>query len=347
MTVTEWNELEPARRAAVLRARLADAKPTWAATRLGEAIATVADALAETQNAGKAAPEKATRQLILISDMQQGGHVESLQNYQWPKGVLLEVRAAAAKQATNAAVQFIRDSADEPARDATRLRVRVSNEADSTREQFSLAWGTAAGPIAGVEPHAVYVPPGKSRVVKLAWPKPELNADRLILSGDDADFDNTLYLVPLRRETVRVLYVGDDALDDVKGLGYYLQADWADTPQRKVELVTHKPAQAIGDTELMGARAVVASGALSSESAAALRRFAQAGGDVLYVLQDVSAVKTAAELLDEKDLKIEESPARDFSLLGRVDTRHPLFAPFADARFGDFTKIHFWKHRRM
>jgi len=26
---------------------------------------------------------------------------------------------------------------------------------------------------------------------------------------------------------------------------------------------------------------------------------------------------------------------------------NPLFAPFADPRFSDFTKIHFWKHRRI
>jgi len=347
MTVTEWNELEPSRRSAILKARLAEAKPTWGATHLGEAIATVADSLAENANGEKAAAEKAGRQLVLISDMQQGGHVESLQNYQWPKGVLLEVLAVSPKEPTNAAVQFVRDSADEPSRDPTRLRVRVSNEADSTNEQFSLSWATAAGPIAGVEAHSVYVPPGKSQVVKLAWPKPELNADRLILTGDDADFDNTLYLVPLRRENVRLLYVGDDSPDDIKGLSYYLQTAAADTPQRKVELVTRKPGQGIGETELLGTRAVVASGALSAESAEKLRRFAQRGGDVLYVLQDAAAGTTAIELLGVGDVKVEESPPRDFSLLGRVDTRHPLFAPFADARFGDFTKIHFWRHRRI
>jgi hypothetical protein len=348
ITVTEWNELEPARRATIIKSRLAEAKPGWSATHLGDAIATVADALADTQSAGKNAPEKAARQVILISDMQQGAHVESLQNYQWPKGVLLELHAVATKQPTNAGLQLVRDAADEPtARDNTRLRVRVNNEANSTKEQFSLTWATAAGPIASLQSHSVYVPPGKGQVVKLPWPKPELNADRLVLTGDDADFDNTLYLVPPRRENVRVLYVGDDPFDDVKGLGYYLQTAWAETAQRKVELVQHKPAQPIADTDVLGVRTVVASGPLVPASSAALRRFAQSGGDVLYVLSDASAARSAADLLGLNDLPIEESPARDYALLGRVDTRHPLFAPFADARFGDFTKIHFWKHRRM
>lgn len=349
MMLTEWNELEPARRATILKSRLAEARPGWSATQLGDAIATVADSLADAQSVNnKNAPEKAARQVILISDMQKGAHVETLQNYQWPKGVLLEVRAVATKQPSNAGLQLVRDAADEPtARDSTRLRVRVNNEADSTKEQFSLTWATAAGPIASLQPHSVYVPPGKGQIVKLPWPKPELNADRLILTGDDADFDNTLYLVPPRRENVRVLYVGDDAPDDVKGLGYYLQTAWAETPQRKVELVQHKPAQPVADTDLLGVRTVVATGILPAASSAALRRFAQSGGDVLFVLADTSAAQTVTDLLSIIDLNVAESPARDYALLGRVDTRHPLFAPFADARFGDFTKIHFWKHRRV
>jgi hypothetical protein len=36
-----------------------------------------------------------------------------------------------------------------------------------------------------------------------------------------------------------------------------------------------------------------------------------------------------------------------YAMLGEIDFRHPLFAPFADPRFSDFTKIHFWKYRRV
>src|SRR2546430_432473 len=63
----------------ILKARLAEAKPPWSATHLGDAIATVADVLADAQNGNSnknaAASEKAARQVILISDMQQGAHV--------------------------------------------------------------------------------------------------------------------------------------------------------------------------------------------------------------------------------------------------------------------------------
>jgi hypothetical protein len=53
------------------------------------------------------------------------------------------------------------------------------------------------------------------------------------------------------------------------------------------------------------------------------------------------------KLLDLPGLKVEEAAGGDFALLGEIAYSHPLFAPFADPRFGDFTKIHFWKHRRL
>jgi hypothetical protein len=34
-------------------------------------------------------------------------------------------------------------------------------------------------------------------------------------------------------------------------------------------------------------------------------------------------------------------------MFGQMDFTHPLFAPFSDPRFGDFTKIRFWKHRKL
>jgi hypothetical protein len=36
----------------------------------------------------------------------------------------------------------------------------------------------------------------------------------------------------------------------------------------------------------------------------------------------------------------------EFALLGSIDFQHPIFKPFDDPRFSDFSHIHFWKHRR-
>src|SRR6185436_3522443 len=46
-------------------------------------------------------------------------------------------------------------------------------------------------------------------------------------------------------------------------------------------------------------------------------------------------------------VSLDEAPGGNYAMLGQIDFEHPLFAPFAEPRFSDFTKIQFWKHRRL
>jgi hypothetical protein len=347
MTFNEWNEQEQSRRAPVLKARLSEAEPSWAATNLGDAVATVADTLADAGDASHSSAV-AGRQLVLISDLQQGSRIESLQGYEWPTGVLLEVKPVTLKKPTNAGVYLVKDAADVEgdARD-DRLRVRVSNEPDSTGEQFSLAWASQQGPLKTVAPLPVYVPPGRSRVVRVPWPAEEAEADRLLLSGDDHEFDNALYLVPLRQEVVRLVYVGEDAAGDTQGLRYYLHSAVPDTARRKVDFLARGKDQPLASPDLLDARLVVVTSPLAEDHLDLLRKFIESGGTVLNVIKDVAAAKSAARLMGLDALEVEEAPSGDYALLGEIAFTHPLFAPFADPRFADFTKIRFWKHRRI
>ena len=357
LTFAEWGELEPGRRAGILRGRMDETSPSWAGTNAGEAIATVADLLAEVEGSGKAAAAGAGgRQLVLISDLQQGGHMEALQGHQWPQNVLLDVRPVSLKGESNASVQLVTGGAGDEQPEATpgraaadRLRVRVTNQPGSAREQFTLTWATAQGPLAGSEPLKVYVPPGRSHVARVPWPGLDQSADRLILAGDDADFDNTLYVVRPRKDVVRVVYVGDEAADDVKGLRYYFERAVTETPARSVELVSRGGNEAFADADLLGARLVVVAGPVPEERTATLRRFAEGGGDVVWVLKDAAPAssRALAGVTGINGLDVTEAAAPDFSLISRVDLEHPLFAPFADPRLGDFSRIHFWKHRRL
>lgn len=355
MTFAEWNDLEPSGRAMVLRGRVAEASPTWAGTNAGEAIATVADLLAEAQGSRKAGGVRG-RQLVLVSDLQQGSHMEALQGHQWPANVLVDVRPVAPRESSsNASLQFVQATPGELGEvdgkaAAPPLRVRITNQPGSQREQFSVAWAGPQGPLAGAAPVTAYVPPGRSRVVRVPWPAQagQVAADRLVLSGDDADFDNTLFVVPPRKETVRIVYVGDDAADDLSGLGFYFERAVAATPQRTVELVVRAATDPVPEPDLVGARLVVVAAAkLPAERTAVLRRFAEAGGDVLWVVTDAAGGPSLANAMQAGEIEVREAPVKDFALLARVDTEHPLFAPFANARLGDFTKIHFWKHRSL
>lgn len=366
----EWNELAPSIRISTAKARLAAARPGWGETRIGDAMSAAADMLAEEEGVQLASgsrdpakpgtgpataptgadPAAANRQLVLISDLQQGGKPEALQGYQWPPSVLLQVKAVTARHPGNASVHRVDSPAGDAAADRSRLRVRVANQPGAAGEQFTLTWANADGPIAGVEPQKTYAPAARSQVVGLTWPSPAAGkpaADRLLLGGDSAPFDNALYVVPPKQEFVRALFLGDDAADDVGGLRYYLLGASAETSLRRVDLAAKSGKDALAEADLAGARIAFVASGQGDDRATVLRRFAEAGGEVVWVLKDAAAA-AGLSLVAGIDLpEISEAPPSDFALLARVDTGHPLFAPFASAQLADFTKIHFWKHRKI
>ena len=345
----QWNGLPQERRVAALRSYLASITPAHDTTRIGDALATVADVLAAGQEGDAGGIE---RRIILISDMQRGGQVETLQRFEWPTNVTLEVRPVTPQQTTNASLQLVREAEPDAPADAERsaagprLRVGVSNEPGGTREQFSLAWANEKSVIAAAEVKT-YVPPGRSHVVRMALPDPAEQADRIVLAGDDFDFDNTLFVVPPRTENVRVVYIGEDDEADVKGLQYYVRNAYGDTSRRKVDFVARRPADGLSDADVVDARLIIVAATVADDRLPALRRYLEAGGDVLWVLRDAPGAQPLARLLRVDAPEVEESPNSDFALIARVEFDHPLFAPFADARFADFSKIHFWKHRRV
>jgi hypothetical protein len=71
------------------------------------------------------------------------------------------------------------------------------------------------------------------------------------------------------------------------------------------------------------------------------------GRIALVALTSEASAQTLAQLFELPTLVAPEAQVRDYALLAQIDFQHPLFAAFADPRFSDFTKIHFWKYRRL
>ena len=86
---------------------------------------------------------------------------------------------------------------------------------------------------------------------------------------------------------------------------------------------------------------------LSAEATASVREFLAAGKPSLLVMKSIASAKTIGDLVGLGSVAAEESEGGTYALLGQLDFEHPLLAPFSDPRFSDFTKIHFWKHRRI
>ena len=341
-----------ATRSQVVAGELKKLRPTWTTGDLGTALTTVATELAAERDTEEQSGEP---QVVLISDFQKGSRIDALTAYEWPKDVRLIARQLKPKQVSNAHLQLL--PSDEDVADP-QPRVRVANAADSTVDQFFVRWasatpplqtkGTRSRPIAGTSEgneSAVYVPPGQSRIVRLPRPQGAASADRIALRGDDHDFDNSYYVVPLRKQEVKLLYLGPDAADDPQGMQYYLRLAVAVDPLRQVavDAQTSEATKALADP--LPPQVIIVTRAVAQQTAGELVKYAERGGLVVFAPHDGEAVKCLPLLFEGLALG-EDKPTSedDFSLLGEIDFGHPLFAPLAGPRYSDFTKIHFWRH---
>ncbi len=348
MGFEEINRLSYDQRLAAVRSALENVSPTSSATDLGMALVSTADMLQSARET--AAPNgMLPPTIVLVSDLQRGSRLNRLEGYQWPQEIRVDVRRVAVKAPTNAHAVVVAQT-DAIKTQTDDLRVRVHNAADSTKRQFRLSWVDAQGDSDDGQEYFVDVPPGENRVVRVA--RPDSPAGRLRLSGDDQAFDNDRYLARQDALEKTVVYLGDDTEDVRTGLLYYLRRATLDTTYQTIT-VDSRP----GDVPLEAITPdvvplVVVAGPVPDESAAALLQYLGEGGRVLVVLtgdaeQHLAMTNTLQRLTTIDSLTIEEADVDDYAMLSTIDFQHPLFQPFADPRFSDFTKIRFWGHRRL
>jgi GNAT superfamily N-acetyltransferase len=342
----EWNRTPATDRAALAKARLAAVSPGWSGTQLGTALITAAEALAESD--GKQFP--GPRQIVLVSDLQAGSRIETLQAYEWPKNVTLTVAAVKASRPTNAGLQLVAESADTSRAAETLVRVRVSNSADAQREQFKLGWTQVSGTGESVfvgKPIDVYVPPGQSRVIALPIIKDTPGLDRIELKGDDEDFDNVVWVIPPGQQRLNVLWLGNDEPANPRQPLFFLRRALSDTPRLGVSVVARNSTAQVLPEDVANASVVFVSDALSAAQAGALRAQALAGKTLVFAPKSAAAAATLGALIGREGVAMTEVTPVNYAMFAEIDFKHPLFAPFADPRFSDFTKIHIWKYRKL
>lgn len=329
----QWVAMNLSERTALATQRLAESKPSWHSTHLGNALIAAAEAI---EDAEKREQHVGPRRIVLITDMQEGSRLDGLQGHEWPRGLEVVVEPVKSKRPTNAGLQWVMDANDSvQSTSDSPVRIRVNNSADAKREQFHIRWAGVSG-----DSLDAYVPPGQSRIV----PAPKLPtntiAERIALSGDEDDFDNTAYVVQPKAEEVNVLYLGNDVESDSSQLLYYLKRAFQDTRRQAVRLNN-------GGGSLSTNRLAIISSTLSEERGNEVRQYLTNGGTALLVMNDTQTAKILGQLTGTADVKVTEAPVANYAMFGQMDFTHPLFAPFSDPRFGDFTKIRFWKHRKL
>ncbi len=196
MGFEQWWASDPTQRASIVTEHISKLSPGWNLTNLGNALVSAAEAIEDDEiNDGQ--QTIAMRQVVLISDLQEGSDLEAMHAYEWPEEMELVVKLIWCQGTTNAALQLVTGrSGLGGSADDNPLGIRITNSSNAIAERFQLNWADETDAKTSSQAADVYVPPGHSIVVRAPARADASKARKLILTGDDHDFDNTLYLAP-------------------------------------------------------------------------------------------------------------------------------------------------------
>lgn len=396
-----FQQLSPQARRSIDAGLLDELSPSWRHTNLAAALqfaadyahrgdgqATAASRSAITPDTVETADtatvaDKVPTQLVLISDLQSGADLDSLQAVGWPDDLPVQLRRVTAQQPTNAWLTL--PPPDSQWDQDQRFRLRLHSTTASAASRVQVRWQTAAdwtpqsqpsgsqpsgyqpppspsssdpsGEPAAAGP-AVDLPPGQSRLLPIPPPPEQVLA--VAVAGDQHPFDNRRYYVQPQPQQQTLGVFGPIADQPQDRLSYYLQRLPLDNAQRTVEVVVEPSPPATLDAA--STPLIVVCGNIDQAAAERYHEFLRGGGRLLYVLLPLTDSITADQLTaslrrlsqspaapadQAADWQVQEAGGGDYAILAQVDLGHPLLAAFADPQFADFSKIRFWAHRRL
>jgi hypothetical protein len=335
VSFAQWNAWSVDQRASLASGRLKAAAPGWMSTQLGLALTSAAEQMMNDAPAGQPAT---AREVVLISDMQEGAKLDGLQGHDWPNNVKVSIERVEPARKGNAGLEILATANPKPGEEDN-IRARVTNARDSSREKFQLAWNSG-----GSGPMDIYLPPGQSRTFTAPKPPPATNSAELKLTGGDETFGTISYYAAPEIERSIIAWFGTESVNDPEKLRYYIERIFPETPGRQVQVLRPYTNSAFSPAMLNQAAFAIITEKLGDDQITPLRDWLSQGKSALLVLTGTEMAPTLTSLAGLPEIQMADA-AGDYALLGEVDFSHPIFAPFDDPRFSDFTHIHFWKHR--
>ena len=356
LSLAESFELASADRKAAATSILEQLQPEWAATNIGIAIRYAADQStslflpSEIDTATDASKPDATieTRVVLLSDLANGAETQSLQGYQWPNKVWLELESIRPSSVGNASLRVVGSHADLDQAITTRnpfVRVQVSHLEDTGNSVFALRFAGSDEDAAVVQ-----VPAGETRIVKLDLPGEGPLPKRIDLFGDPEPFDNATYFVAPQRLSQRVVLIGPPpATDRREDPVFYANQIPFSNPTRDVAVVKDGRWSSLSSLSPEEAPLVIAfEPPPDGASVDACTTFCRAGGRMLIVLDQSSSghdFAPLARLIGSDSLDVTEAGKGDYALIESVDFRDSIIVPLAEPGFNDFSNIRIWKHR--
>ena len=315
LSAARARELASSERKPAALAALATVSAGWEGTVLDSAL------LATVASIDEGLPSK----IHLIGDFQKDQAIERLTSEVWPATVqVIPYPITSEGPWTNVGLTILANTDED-------IRVRLVNSEGSEKSEFVLKWS-------GVDSlQNVSVPPGESAVFEA--PEGVSSEGEVRLSGDDFAFDNSAHWAAKVRPLARIWYPDEVSAADPNESLYFLARAMNSTPDYEVEIVSDfpKPDPALAIT----------GGPSSEESITKLSEFITQGGTALLSLEDNGSAQTLARLLEKEPAPITEVNLDPHTRFGEINFESPVFAPFADARYSDFSSILIWKYRTL
>jgi hypothetical protein len=331
VTAAQWSATPEHERPALVRAALAARPPGWGPTPLDSAAEAALSHWEEMAEAAAGAPVR--RELVLVSDFARGTRVSGFANLAWPSNVEVVLDQVTPATRGNVSLHWLGwTSPDEPTAAA---RLRVTRTID-TYGPLELQLRDARTGVALADPVSVDLLPGGSTIALVPLPENAPSAVTIEIAGDPEPFDNRLWLVRVPPREFALHYLGPDAANDSTQSRFYLEravAGWRDPVTRIVTGLP--PADARSSLTLIAEP-------LDPTLTANHRAQLEAGGFALVLVYNDDTLRTAAALAGESNWT-PATPTNTDAMFGQLDFHHPLFAPFADPLYSDFTRIRFWQ----
>ena len=313
-------------------------QPNWNPSKLGSALVDVANRMLEGDATSEDKDSNTAKlQVVVISDMQSGSSTSALQSFRWPEQLKVRFDRVATGDATNATLELL--PVDESDPQQSRENVLVRNSKDSASDQFSVAWEDSELPAV-----LFNVPKGSSKILSVERDAGSIASNKLVLSGDDSDFDNQFFAVAPQQQAIAIGYVGDESENDPEGMLYYFKRTLVESPTTSFNLqqISSSTSNTPQDLEF-----IVVTRPVSADEKQTIDKFLELGTTLLVVLSDQQVVATTQEWTGVTNIEeVAEAKDNAYAMLGNIDFSHPAFEPFSGPRFNDFTEIRFWQFLR-
>lgn len=310
--------------------------PGWRSTDLGTAMGQAANLLLSAD----ASVPADYREIVLISDFQDGAKRRQLSETPWSEDVRVRCLPVSTATPGNLSLTLAATPPRSNIDEAEVYRVRIANSTDSDNPAVTLAW--KGFPDSAVK---TLVAPGTGRILTSPPRPPGAERGTLVVTGDAHPFDNDVHVSPVQPRPLRILFLGEESEAETAGSPlFYLRRALQPTPALTPIVSTSTTFEA---PEISSIEVVVVTGEWTPQTGAALHDFAIGGGLVLALPSAGTSTESFASLTGEADWELSEAEVKDFALLANLDFDHPVLQPFARAQIRDFTKIRFWKHRKL